>query len=824
MSVYIAAMLMLIPVEASPFAVSAQVDRNKISLNESITLGVVCEDGEGDVDTSKIKDFNIISKSTSSSISIVNGTYSKTVTSIFHLVPRKEGILEIPPLNVTHGKKIYKTNPISIEVTGAHVPRDGTRDIFLQAGISSTDLYHGQQAVYQLRLYSAVRYSNASLQRPSFKGFTAKEAGERENYQERLNSRLYNVIAINYVLIPEVTGDLEIDPAVITCDVPVKGRSGDPFADPFFSNNIFSFGRSETRRFSTTPVSVTVKPLPPYAGYSAPFSGVVGRLDMEARLDRNQLTAGESVTLTVTLSGEGNIMDASLPELLLPPDLKVYEDTPVEEIGLTREGYAGKKIYRRAVVPVREGRYEIPPISLTFFDVESGEYRLLSTSPMVMDVLPQAGFQAGGTDASGSGEYPGLNSFTGLPGQGGTSVLDLESGQEGIFSRKRSVEFTGKDILALKEGSTVFAHKKRWPLPLFLSLFILPGLIFAIFKLFLLLGRRELSHGDVMMKKAGESLKRAENALKSSKFEPEEFFRFLHTALTARVLARGGMKGESLTSGEVADILTSSGCEGEVVMKVNALLTDIESARYGSAGNHGDFQDNLRKDNGRYRLLFDKTRKIIKMLGMAVIFCTAAALIPPHGAGAAQVSPHDSGAAQVSPHDSGAAQVSPHGAGTAQVSPHDSSARYDPSMEFVRGVDAYNNGEYKASAEIFTSIAAKGIHNPYLYYNIGNAFLKAGRTGDAILWYERAKKEIPFDPDLRFNLEYARGFVKDKPEASGFDLSAAFFFLQGYLPSEAIKYCAVLFSFIFFVHAGVRTLRGKRIFTTPGTILFAVWL
>ena len=272
------------PFSALAFSVTAQVDRNQITINDTLVLKIIFEDGEDEVDTSALADFEILSRSSSSNISIINGKYSKTITAHYRLAPRKEGRLSIPSFEVRHKGKVYTTKPITIQVVPADARPKASKDIFIEAGLSSTSLYVGQQVVYQLRLFSAIRFSNATLQQPDFSGFTAKEVGDRQNTQTTINGRAYRVIAVNYVLIPEATGEIEIDPAIITCDVPVKGRrSSDPFDDPFFSNNFFSFGRSEKRRFSTGPLSVKVDPLPQYTESPSPFFRGCRRGDHECR-------------------------------------------------------------------------------------------------------------------------------------------------------------------------------------------------------------------------------------------------------------------------------------------------------------------------------------------------------------------------------------------------------------------------------------------------------------------------------------------------------------------------------------------------------------
>ena len=78
---------------------------------------------------------------------------------------------------------------------------------------------------------------------------------------------------------------------------------------------------------------------------------------------------------------------------------------------------------------------------------------------------------------------------------------------------------------------------------------------------------------------------------------------------------------------------------------------------------------------------------------------------------------------------------------------------------------AYVNGAYRRAAEGYEAILALGRHSAKLYYNLGNAYFKAGRTGQAILCYRRALRLSPGNDDIRYNLEVAGENTKDHIEA-----------------------------------------------------------
>lgn len=68
----------------------------------------------------------------------------------------------------------------------------------------------------------------------------------------------------------------------------------------------------------------------------------------------------------------------------------------------------------------------------------------------------------------------------------------------------------------------------------------------------------------------------------------------------------------------------------------------------------------------------------------------------------------------------------------------------------------YNCGQYEASIQEYQSLISRGINNYNLYYNLGNAYFKTGRLGEAIYFYKKAQKLAPSDRDINFNLNFAR--------------------------------------------------------------------
>ena len=83
---------------------------------------------------------------------------------------------------------------------------------------------------------------------------------------------------------------------------------------------------------------------------------------------------------------------------------------------------------------------------------------------------------------------------------------------------------------------------------------------------------------------------------------------------------------------------------------------------------------------------------------------------------------------------------------------------------FDEGNQRYQAGDFGGAIDSYARVLANGLESGELYYNLGNAYFKQGRLGPAILYYERARRLMPGDDDLRANLELARSLTADDIE------------------------------------------------------------
>jgi hypothetical protein len=568
----IAIAVVLLTATVAAASVRAVVDRNQAAVGESIDLQVIIDGGGGgDVDLSGIRDFRIASRGSSSNFQMINGRTSRQHIYDYRLIPLKTGSLTIPAIPVTVDGKVSYTSPIRIMVSKAPPVASGRGDVYVTAAVSDASPWVGQQITYTFRLYNAVQVSDAKFQAPDFNGFNAQELKDRHSHRTVINGRAFIVTEVVYILVPDKAGPLTIKPA--TLQVGLVQQNSQPW--PFSGMGAF-FGQpaTTTRMLATKPVTVNVRPLPPSPPGTS-FSGLVGRFKMSANLEKKNLQVGDSATMTITVSGSGNIMDATAPAIPAPKGFKTYADSPEVKVKKDVDGYTGSKVFRTALVPVKAGRYHIDPIVLTYFDVSSGNYRNISTAAMEINVSPS---KMAPTN---------IEVFRGTP-PAPTAVS------------KTQVKFTGRDILPLKEGLDALNSQRSLPPLWFGLLLVVPVLGFAVAKTVGQIMAREDPPGRIMADRAKDALKKAGVDGSSD----ADFLSSLYRALVSAILSRQGLIATSLTWSEAKARLVAIGWDENDAAAIAGLLEEIESFNYSG----GSLNREKRTD------LLDRTRQAVRRL------------------------------------------------------------------------------------------------------------------------------------------------------------------------------------------------------------------
>jgi len=332
-----------------------------------------------------LENFNVRSGGTSSRIEYINGKISSGVDYTYYIQPQKIGSFQIGPARVLIDGKRYASNTAKLQVVKA-AARQGvdSSPIFLTAELTDDTVYVEEQTIYILKLFLRRNVRNININLPDEENLSFKQIAKPIEYRSNRGGREYQVLEVRYALLPSKAGSYLVDPAKMNMTV-LKSRrrsSRSFFDDPFAS---FSSGRPLS--VSSKSVKLTVQPLP-QNGKPTDFSGLIGKFQMQTRLEPTSLKTGESATLTVSISGQGNVN--RIPDLKIPElnHIKIYADKPVLESAQGDEGTRGSKTMKWALVPEKEGRLDVPAVAVSFFDTENHRYQTLKSSPYTLTVLP----------------------------------------------------------------------------------------------------------------------------------------------------------------------------------------------------------------------------------------------------------------------------------------------------------------------------------------------------------------------------------------------------------------------------------------------------
>jgi hypothetical protein len=407
---------LFLPAAVSAANFAASLDRGSITLGESATLSLTFEGGTPGNEppaTPAVPNLQITYIGPSSQFSVINGQVSSTVTYNFTVTPRLPGDYTIPPMGAEFGGQRFTTQPLRLSVLkpGAVPPGVAGSDsepAFLRLVIPKKQLYLGETAVVELRVYLSDKVINAAQFRLNAVpadgfNFSADKRVEGQRRHVQVGGSVYSEIPITLAMTPVKTGHLTVGPvtAELVVEVASQKRRRDALWDPFGM-----LGGSEQRTVSlaTDAESVEVLPLPEQ-GVPANFNGVVGNYTMTVGAGPTNLALGDPITVRIRISGNGALDSLSLQDQPAWHDFKVYPASAPKTEAANPLGLSGSKTFEEVVVPQSADIKDLPPFSFSYFDTEKRAYQTL-TGPSIPLTIQSGGAAAVPVIAAGRRSQP----------------------------------------------------------------------------------------------------------------------------------------------------------------------------------------------------------------------------------------------------------------------------------------------------------------------------------------------------------------------------------------------------------------------------------
>ncbi|MDE6649026.1 MAG: BatD family protein [Muribaculaceae bacterium] len=521
-----------------------------------------------------VKYFTLSSQS--SSMSSINGkvTRSQSLTYVATCTASKEGTYSIGPLQVGD----VRSNKVSYSIVksgtgslsklqqrqqqrqqqqssqqGAYVPDQddsnqgpkfigkGNDKLFLKASVSKSTAYEQEALVYTVKLYSSyapIKFIGAT-EAPKFDGFVVEESDEtsRSLHYETYNGQEYaTAIIARYIIFPQMTGKLTIKGNTYT----VSTDEQEYYDDPYF--RMLTVRRPIQLNVTPNDLVIDVKSLP--SPQPADFSGGVGKFSLTSSLPSASLKTNQPASIVYEVKGSGNLKYVKLPDLnnLYPKQLEVF--TPTAEVDAAAKGMtvSGSVKFDYSFTPLELGQYQIPEVSLVYFDPSTGKYERSVAKGYTVEVDKGA--------------------------------LSEKSQTKNRLKFTDSLMPVGK----LQKVDTPYVYKFG-----FWLWYLIPSI--ALLVIVIVYRRHLKSAADIVgtrMRKAGKvaarRLKKAAACMKAS--DRERFYDEMLVALWGYVGAKLNIPTSELNRQNVAQRLTEAGASDNIVNRFVAVLDDCEFAKY----------------------------------------------------------------------------------------------------------------------------------------------------------------------------------------------------------------------------------------------------
>lgn len=548
---------------------NAVLSRNPMPLGESTTLQLRYNNCEPDQPPKipKIDGLTITyaGPSRSRNIQIINRRTTESNLTIYQydISPEKVGTYEIPPIEFQINGKTYHTKALPLNVSKGV---DYSQYAFLQVHIPKQETnqktYLGE--VFPIRIH--LNYlSNANYllnaewkERPaiSSEGFVISEAGRPSQGRISHNNRIYYRVTFTYLARAVKTGEITIGPVALKVALFFRDNSRRQrdlfdsfFSDSFFNNN--TIRRDVTLR--SEPVSINALPLP-IDEQPDSFNGAIGNYShIKVNASPTTVAAGDPVTITMTVQGEGALETLSMPSFDSWREFQQYPETDTinysDGIGLR-----GVKTFEKIVIPNNTEIQSLPEIEFSFFDPQEEQYKTLRQDPIPLTVKPNL------TETS-------------------QLVVAAETERGGEIPK-----ITDNIVHIKPHLGDIAASSRPWSWnPWFLGLQALP--VIAWIACYFYRSRRNALHKNPQARRrkrvktiVDEGIQTLENMAVENR--SDEFFAVLFRLLQEQIGERLDLPANAITEAVIETKLRNCGLEPETSQSLDQLFQACNQARY----------------------------------------------------------------------------------------------------------------------------------------------------------------------------------------------------------------------------------------------------
>lgn len=342
----------------------------KPAINEPFTIQVkFIDEDKKDYEIEGIENLQILSKGSQSKYSNINGKGSSTKIDLYTVMANE---IKSFPLSVNILGKNEKSNTINIEVqeeSSVNISEDMSMESSIKDGDS---FYFGEKIVYEENFLTTVGINSIGYSRaPKFNAFSEKDmspailtgAYEQSYFRAPSGKQGLKINTYRGILQPNTSGEKIINSGQVAVTQSTGRR------DFFFEES------TPPKYFGGKNIKVNILPLP--ADKPIGFQNIVGTPKIEFSWNSDSVSLGESVVLSVKISGNVNL--DSLEKIVTKQfnDFNIFETLKNKNESINSREYYSEKSFDIALIPKKSGNLIVPEITIPYFDTEMKAYKFL---------------------------------------------------------------------------------------------------------------------------------------------------------------------------------------------------------------------------------------------------------------------------------------------------------------------------------------------------------------------------------------------------------------------------------------------------------------
>lgn len=386
-----ALLLLAAPGLALAATLTGKADHDFLSTHETLDFVLSLSggsDGSAPPDLSALsRDFEIVNRGRRSRSEVVDGKPVEVEDWVMTLAPRRAGVLTIPGLSMDG----LSSAPVQVKVVpGLPAEEPGERPMFVRLDAGDVAPYAQGLVPVVVRIFDSIGLRGGGMGQITADGAVFTPHGGQRVYFKTIGKRQYGIIEQSFLMQPQKSGRIQIDPMPVEAMIPGKPSAADAGIASFLGRSAFSPEPLQPVQLKSRPLAIDVKPRPEGAeGWFLPAQSVT--LAQEWSASPQKARVGVALTRTVRLKARGASPN-QLPELAIGEvdGLRQYEDARSSE-RVSIDGEIGAELVKSiVVVPTRAGRFTLPAITVGWWNTAAGRQEHATLPETTLDVVTDA--------------------------------------------------------------------------------------------------------------------------------------------------------------------------------------------------------------------------------------------------------------------------------------------------------------------------------------------------------------------------------------------------------------------------------------------------